>query len=80
MIKMSDTPNHSNSPVKIDDIEFLLQEYDEWIGMSNIGPVIKIDTSVDSPEETLKKLAVKLEPHYTKRDIERIRNHQTNSN
>lgn len=78
MLKMSDTPNHSNSPVKIDDIEFLLQEYDEWISMSDIGPVIKIDTSVDSPEETLKKLTVKLEPHYTKKDIERIKKHKSN--
>jgi broad-specificity NMP kinase len=77
MLKMSDTSNHSNSPVKIDDIETLMKEYDEWIAMSSIGPVIKIDTSVDTPEQTLEKLIPKLEPHYTKRDIERIKKHKS---
>ena len=78
MLKLSETLEHSNSPMKVGDIKFILKEYEEWISMSSIGPVIKIDTSFDSPTETLEKLITKLEPHYTKRDTERIRNHQIN--
>ena len=46
-------------------------EYERWIGKSTLGPVVRINTSIDSPEQSLEKLATKLRPHFTQEDLRR---------
>ena len=52
-----------------------MAEYEYFINKSDIGPVVKVDTSADSPDETLLKIVNSIEPHLTKVDLDRIGNH-----
>ena len=72
---MKDHAEHTNSPLIAADIENVMAEYEYFINKSDIGPVVKVDTSADSPDETLLKIVNSIEPHLTKVDLDRIANH-----
>ena len=76
MSELSETPAHSNSPITVEDIPEIMSEYERVVHKATIGPVVQIDTSIDSPQQTLKKLIKLLEPHFTKNDRVRIENHK----
>ncbi|MDC0034799.1 hypothetical protein OAJ44_00370 [Chloroflexi bacterium] len=76
MFNLKNHPEHTNSPLRSADIEGVMDEYEYFINKSNIGPVVKIDTSTDSPEETLEKVVDLIQPHLTKADLKRIENHK----
>ena len=71
MDKLEGTPSHSNSPLLRSDIVEIQAEYKRWIDKSTLGPVVRINTSVDNPEQSLEKLAIKLRPHFTQEDLRR---------
>ena len=73
--EMSDSAQHTNSPLKREDIPEIKSEYERLIARSDIGPKIHVDTSTDTPDETLKKITKLIEPHFTEHDRERIRSH-----
>ncbi len=72
MAELKDHPEHTNSPVTEADIPTLLEKYEEGVARSTIGPVIKVDTSTASPDETLAEIVGALQPHLTDFDRERI--------
>ena len=71
MDKLEGTPSHSNSPLLRSDIVEIQTEYKRLIDKSTLGPVVRINTSVDNPEQSLEKLAIKLRPHFTQEDLRR---------
>jgi len=78
--RMSDLkghPEHTNSPLLPGDIENVKSEYQYFIERSDIGPVVKVDTSVDSAEQTLEKIVNSIEPYFTETDLERIETHKS---
>ena len=75
MSRLSDTPAHSNSPITAEDIPEIMSEYERLVHKATIGPVVQIDTSIDSPQQTLERLIKLLEPHLTRNDRKRIENH-----
>jgi hypothetical protein len=76
MSVLKDHPEHTNTPLQVADIEDVMADYQYFISKSDIGPVVKVDTSRDSPEETLEKVVTLLEPYFTKTDLERIENYK----
>ena len=76
MFALKDHPEHTNSPLQVEDIEDVMADYQYFISKSDIGPVVKVDTSIDSPEDTLEKVVTLLDPYFTKTDLERIKNHK----
>ncbi len=76
MFALKDHPEHTNSPLQVEDIEDVMADYQYFISKSDIGPVVKVDTSIDSPEDTLEKVVTLLDPYFTKTDLERIENHK----
>lgn len=76
MEKLKDHPEHTNSPLLVSDIDAVMSEYQYFIDKSDIGPIVKIDTSSDSPEETLEGIINSIEPYFTKVDLERIEGHK----
>ena len=68
--------DRNNVFVSIEDIEDVMADYQYFISKSDIGPVVKVDTSIDSPEDTLEKVVTLLDPYFTKTDLERIENHK----
>ena len=76
MYALKDNPEHTNSPLQVEDIEDIMADYQYFISKSDIGPVVKVDTSIDSPEDTLEKVVTLLDPYFTKTDLERIENHK----
>ena len=76
MYALKDHPEHTNSPLQVEDIEDVMADYQYFISKSDIGPVVKVDTSIDSPEDTLEKVVTLLDPYFTKTDLERIENHK----
>ncbi|MEC9366069.1 MAG: hypothetical protein VX695_03305 [Chloroflexota bacterium] len=77
--RMSDLkghPEHTNSPLIVADIQNVMDEYQYFIDKSDIGPVVQVDTSIDSPEETLSRIVNLIEPYFTDVDLERIENHK----
>jgi|TARA_B110000263_G_scaffold249249_1_gene266301 hypothetical protein len=76
MYALKDHPEHTNSPLQVEDIEDIMADYQYFISKSDIGPVVKVDTSIDSPEDTLEKVVTLLDPYFTKTDLERIENHK----
>jgi deoxyadenosine/deoxycytidine kinase len=76
MSALKDHPEHTNTPLQVADIEDVMADYQYFISKSDIGPVVRVDTSIDSPEETLEKVVALLEPYFTKTDLERIENHK----
>ena len=75
MSDLKDHAEHTNSPLIAADIENVMAEYEYFINKSDVGPVVKVDTSADSPDETLLKIVNSIEPHLTKVDLDRIANH-----
>lgn len=75
MAELKDHPEHTNSPVKVADIPTLLEKFEEGISRSTIGPMIKVDTSTATPDETLAEIVAALQPHLTEHDRERIAAH-----
>ena len=66
-------------PVEVDtfsDIPEIMSEYERVVHKATIGPVVQIDTSIDSTQQTLNRLIKLLEPHFTKNDRARIENHK----
>jgi len=76
MYALKDHSEHTNSPLQVEDIEDVMADYQYFISKSDIGPVVKVDTSIDSPEDTLEKVVTLLDPYFTKTDLERIENHK----
>jgi hypothetical protein len=76
MFALKDHPEHTNSPLQVEDIEDVMADYQYFISKSDIGPVVKVDTSIDSPEDTLEQVVTLLDPYFTKTDLERIENHK----
>ncbi len=76
MLALKDHPEHTNSPLQVEDIEDAMADYQYFISKSDIGPVVKVDTSIDSPEDTLEEVVTLLDPYFTKTDLERIENHK----
>ena len=72
MDELKGTPEHSNSPLLKKDISGIKKEYKRLVDKSKLGPVINIDTSHDSPDQTLEKLVKLLEPTFTEEDRRRI--------
>ena len=54
-----------------------MAEYQRLVEKSTIGPKLRVDTSVDTPDETLDNLVKQMEPHLTYHDRERIAAHST---
>ena len=78
MDELKETPGHTNSPLLKSDISEIQMEYERLIDKSTLGPVVSVNTSVDSPEESLRKLVTFLEPHFTQEDQRRISSHMKN--
>ena len=76
MFALKDHPEHTNSPLQVEDIEDVMADYQYFISKSDIGPVVKVDTSIDPPEDTLEEVVTLLDPYFTKTDLERIENHK----
>ena len=76
MFALKDHPEHTNSPLQVEDIEDVMADYQYFISKSDIGPVVKVDTSIDTPEDTLEEVVTLLDPYFTKTDLERIENHK----
>lgn len=76
MFALKDHPEHTNSPLQVEDIEDVMADYQYFISKSDIGPVVKVDTSIDTPEDTLEEVVTLLDPFFTKTDLERIENHK----
>ncbi len=75
MSELRNSPQHSNSPLTEEDVAEVMSEYERLIAKSDIGPKIYVDTSTDTPDETLQKIVELMEPHFTEHDRERIRSH-----
>ncbi len=75
MSELRNSPQHSNSPLRKEDIAEVMSEYERLIAKSDIGPKIHVDTSADAPDETLQKIVALMEPHFTEHDRERIQAH-----
>ena len=76
MSVLKNNPEHTNSPLCSADIEDVMSDYEYFINKSDIGPVVKVNTSIDSPDDTLKKVVDLLQPHLTKMDLERIEDYK----
>ena len=54
------------------DIPEVLSEYERLVEKSTIGPVIKVDTSNENPNQTLNRVTSLLEQYFTESDRDRI--------
>ena len=79
MSELSVSPAHSNSPMNSEDIPEIMSEYDRLVRKSTIGPVVRLDTSIDTFQQSLDRLVQLLEPHFTESDQERISLHKSNA-
>ena len=73
--RMEDGP-HPNSPLKREDIQTVLDAYDDAFARSTFRHKIALDTSSLSVEETMGKFKAKIEPHLTEADRSRIMLHR----
>ena len=69
MDSLKRNPEHSNSPLKKEDIPAVMAEYKHFVDKSNIGPKVEVDTTVDTPEETLNKVVELIKPHLSEADL-----------
>ena len=46
-----------------------MAEYKHFVDKSNIGPKVEVDTTVDTPEETLNKVVELIKPHLSEEDL-----------
>ena len=67
---------HENAVLQEQDIELVLEKFEQGVAKSNLGPKLRIDTSDDSVEDCVKIFASQIEPHLTTHDRERIALHQ----
>ena len=77
MDALRESPQHTNSPLQKADIPEIMAEYQRLVEKSIIGPKLRVDTSADTPDETLEKLVRLMEPHFTEHDRERIEAHSS---
>ena len=78
MSELSDSSGHSNSPMNPEDIPSITLEYERLVNKSTIGPVVRIDTSIDTPQQSLDRLVQLLEPYFTKNDLKKISSQNSN--
>ena len=71
MENLKTSPEHSNSPLLLNDIENVMNDYKHYVDKSTIGPKIEVDTSVDSPAETLDKIIDLIKPHISEEDMKK---------
>ena len=74
---LKDSPQHTNSPLLKADIPEIMAEYTRLVEKSDIGPKLRVDTSTDSPAETLEKLVKQMEPHFTDHDRASMEAHKS---
>ena len=75
MDALKDSPQHTNSPLLKADIPEIMAEYKRLVEKSDIGPKLHVNTSVDTPDETLAKIVKQMEPHFTDYDRAAIAAH-----
>lgn len=68
---------HPHSPLKREDIQSVLEAYDDAFERSTFRHKIALDTSSSSVEETVAEFEAKIEPHLTKADRSRILIHRS---
>ncbi len=71
MENLKTSPEHSNSPLLLNDIENVMNDYKHYVDKSTIGPKIEVDTSTDSPAETLDKIIDLIKPHVSEEDMKK---------
>tara|TARA_B100000579_G_scaffold91934_1_gene72628 strand:- start:10659 stop:11333 length:675 start_codon:yes stop_codon:yes gene_type:complete len=71
MKNLKTSPEHSNSPLLLNDIENVMNDYKHYVEKSTIGPKIEVDTSTDSPAETLDKIIDLIKPHISEEDMKK---------
>tara|TARA_Y100001970_G_scaffold78193_2_gene99533 strand:+ start:6391 stop:7065 length:675 start_codon:yes stop_codon:yes gene_type:complete len=71
MENLKTSPEHSNSPLLLNDIENVMNDYKHYVDKSTIGPKIEVDTSTDSPAETLDKIIDLIKPHISEEDMKK---------
>jgi len=71
MENLKTSPEHSNSPLLLNDIEDVMNDYKHYVDKSTIGPKIEVDTSADSPAETLDKIIDLIKPHISEEDMKK---------
>jgi len=71
MENLKTSSEHSNSPLLINDIENVMNDYKHYVDKSTIGPKIEVDTSTDSPTETLDKIIDLIKPHISEEDMKK---------
>ena len=71
MENLKTSPEHSNSPLLLNDIENVMNDYKHYVDKSTIGPKIEVDTSADSPAETLDKIIDLIKPHISEEDMKK---------
>ena len=71
MENLKTSPEHSNSPLLLNDIEDVMNDYKHYVDKSTIGPKIEVDTSDDSPAETLDKIIDLIKPHISEEDMKK---------
>jgi broad-specificity NMP kinase len=71
MASLRNTPEHTNSPLLKDDIELVLKDYDHYVNKSDIGPTLQVDTSIDTPEQTLEKIVDLIKPFISHEDMKK---------
>lgn len=74
--RMNDNP-HSDNVIKKQDIEVLLKRFKEEFNRSLVGPKFILDTTDQTPKETLNQFIKAMMPHLSQKDILRIQNHQS---
>jgi hypothetical protein len=70
--RMRDNP-HRNSVLQESDISRLLEKFEEQVRGSRIRHKIEIDTSENTPDETMSELMEKMKPHLSDVDKQRFR-------
>ena len=67
---------HPHSPLRRDDIQAVLDAYDDAFERSTFRHKIALDTNSSSVEETMAEFEAKIEPHLTETDRSRILLHR----
>ena len=71
MASLRNTPEHTNSPLLKDDIGIVLKDYEHYVNKSDIGPKVQVDTSIDTPEQTLEKIVDLIKPFISHEDMKK---------
>jgi hypothetical protein len=73
--RMKENP-HAHALVNEDNVDLVLQAFDEAVRHSAIGKRIELDTSSSTVDESVAELVQKMEPNWTQRDQVRLIRHQ----